>query len=226
VLAFVERGNDAIVGTAFGRSHLEMNCQFCGACVDVCPTGALADKRGKWEGVPTATVPSLCPYCSVGCAVNIQVKNDSKVIRAVGRDQGPANDGQHGRLVEASWDEALSAVAEKLGPYRSAPPWEGDDPFALIASAAASNEESYALQKFARGVMKSNNLALASGFPDHDNAGELAYTLKTIDATTIRDIRSADCIMCIGTNPFDSHPILRSSTPSTRVGPIQAKAHP
>jgi formate dehydrogenase alpha subunit len=234
VLAFVERGNDAIVGTAFGRSHLEMNCQFCGACVDVCPTGALADKRGKWEGVPTAIVPSLCPYCSVGCAVNIQVKNDNKVIRAVGRDQGPTNDGQlcvrgrfgvvdvvhslnrlrapmlrrNGRLVEASWDQALSTVAQQLSQYRSAPPGQGDDPFALIASAAASNEESYALQKFARSVMHTNNLALASGFPDHDNASELAYTLKAIDATTIRDIRSADCIMCIGTNLFDSHPIL------------------
>jgi predicted molibdopterin-dependent oxidoreductase YjgC len=234
VLAFVKRGNDAIVGTAFGRSHLEMGCQFCGACVDVCPTGSLADKRGKWEGVPTAIVPSLCPYCSVGCAVDIQVKHDNKVIRAVGRDQGPTNDGQlcvrgrfgvvdvvhslkrlrapmlrrDGRLVEVSWDEALSAVAENLSPYRSAPSGQGDDPFALIASAAASNEESYALQKFARAVMKSNNLALASGFPDHDDAGELAYTLKTIDATTIRDIRTADCIICIGANLFDSHPIL------------------
>jgi formate dehydrogenase alpha subunit len=234
VLAFVKRGNDAIVGTAFGRSHLEMNCQFCGACVDVCPTGALADKRGKWEGVPTAVVPSLCPYCSVGCAVNIQVKNDTQVIRAVGRDEGPTNAGQlcvrgrfgvvdvvhslnrvrapmvrrNGRLVEVSWDQALSVVAENLSQYRAASPASGDEPFALIAPATASNEESYALQKFARSVMHSNNLALASGFPDHDNARELADTLKAIDATRIRDIRSADCIICIGTNLFDSHPIL------------------
>ena len=56
--------------------------------------------------------------------------------------------------------------------------------------------------------MHTNNLALASGFPDHDNASELAYTLTTMDATTIQDIRTADCIICIGTNLFDSHPVL------------------
>jgi ferredoxin len=50
-----------IVGTAFGRSHLEADCQFCGACVDVCPTGSLADKRGKWEGVPTSVDPERLP---------------------------------------------------------------------------------------------------------------------------------------------------------------------
>jgi predicted molibdopterin-dependent oxidoreductase YjgC len=234
VLAFVKRGNDAIVGTAFDRSHLEIGCQFCGACVDTCPTGALADKRGKWEGVPTAIVPSVCPYCSVGCGVNIQVKDGRKVIRAVGRDDGPTNDGQlcvrgrfgvvdvvhslnrlrapmvrrDGRLIEVSWDEALSVVAENLSQYRSAPPWDGDDQFALIASATASNEETYALQRFARAVMKCNNVALSTGFPEHSNTSQLAGTLKTTDGTTIRDIRNADCIMCIGTNLFESHPIL------------------
>jgi len=234
VLAFLQRGADAVVGTAFGRSHLEMNCQFCGACVDVCPTGALADKRGKWEGVPTAIVPSVCPYCSVGCSVNIQVKDGRKVIRAVGHDEGPANAGQlcvrgrfgvvdvvhsltrlkapmvrrNGRLVQVSWDEALDMAAEKLSQYRSAPGWERDDSFALIASATASNEESYALQKLARTVMKSNNVALSTGFPEHENAGELASTLTRMDDTTIRDIRHADCIICIGSNVLDSHPIL------------------
>jgi formate dehydrogenase alpha subunit len=227
VLAFVRRGADAIVSTAFGRSHLEMSCQFCGACVDICPTGALADKRGKWEGVPTAIVPSVCPYCSVGCAVNVQVKDGRKVIRAVGHDEGPTNDGQlcvrgrfgvvdvvHGlnrlkapmlrrddRLIEVPWDEALSTVAENLGQYRS-------DQFALIASATASNEDTYALQKLARTVMKSNNVALSTAFPEHDNASELAGSLKSMDGTTIRDIRNAECIVCIGTNLFESHPIL------------------
>jgi formate dehydrogenase alpha subunit len=226
VLAFVKRGSETIVGTAFGRSHLETDCQFCGACVDACPTGALADKRAKWEGRPAAVVPSLCPYCSVGCTVNLQVK-DGKVVRAVGHEDGVTNDGQlcvrgrfgvvdvvhsltrlkvplvrrNGRLVETSWDEALNLVAQNLGQYR-------DDQFALVASATATNEESYALQKFARTVMHSNNVALAAGFPEHENAGELVDALKASDGPAIRDVRDAACILAIGTNVFESHPIL------------------
>jgi formate dehydrogenase alpha subunit len=236
VLAFTYRGSQAIVSTAFGRSHLDVGCQFCGACVDVCPTGALADKRGKWEGVPTAIVPSVCPYCSVGCAVNVQVKN-RKVIRTVGHDDGPANDGQlcvrgrfgvvdvvhnlarlkaplvrrHGRLVAVSWDEALDVVAQGLSPYQ-------DDEFALVASATASNEEIYLLQKFARAVMHSHNVALTAGFPAPlslagrgargEGVDELVDSLRTINGPAIRDVRDAMCILALGTNLDNSHPIL------------------
>ena len=226
VLAFTYRGSQAIVGTAFGRSHLEADCQFCGACVDVCPTGALSDKRGKWEGVPTSVVPSVCPYCSVNCTVNVQVKND-RVIRMVGHDDGPTNDGQlcvrgrfgvvdvvhsltrlktplvrrNGRLVEVSWDEALQAIVQGLNQYRG-------DQFAAIGSAAATNEESYVLQKFARAVMHSNNVALAAGLPKHENSEELVDTLRTISGPLIPDIRKAACILAIGTNVFQSHPVI------------------
>jgi formate dehydrogenase alpha subunit len=225
VLAFTHRGSQAIVGTAFGRSHLEADCQFCGACVDVCPTGALADKRGKWEGVPTNVVPSVCPYCSVGCAVDVQVKN-GRIIRMVGHDDAPTNDGQlcvrgrfgvvdvvhsltrlkaplvrrNGRLVDVSWEEALQTVVQGLKQYTG-------DQFAAIGSAAATNEESYALQKFARAVMHSNNVTLAAEFPKQENS-ELTDTLKTISGPHISDIRKAACIMAIGTNAFDSHPII------------------
>jgi len=225
VLGFTYRGSQAIVGTAFGRSHLEADCQFCGACVDVCPTGALSDKRGKWEGVPTSIVPSVCPYCSVGCAVNIQVKN-GRVIRTVGRDDGPANDGQlcvrgrfavvdvvhsltrlktpmlrrNGRLVEVTWDEALNAVAESLKQFQG-------DQFAVVGSATSTNEESYVLQKFARAVVRSNNVALAAGFPQLDHAPGLD-SLRAVNGPSIRNIRGARCILAVGTNVFDSHPLI------------------
>jgi len=226
VLAFAYRGSQAIVGTAFGRSHLEADCQFCGACVDICPTGALADKRGKWEGLPTAVVPSVCPYCSVGCAVNVEVK-DRRIIRAVGHDDGPANDGQlcvrgrfgvvevvhslarlksplvrrDGRLVEVSWDEALEAIAQGLSQYQG-------DQFAAVSSAVGTNEENYALQKFARAVMHSNNVALATGLPECEGAGELVDSLRAISGPVIRDIRNTPSILVIGANVYESHPIM------------------
>lgn len=227
VLAIINRGSQAIVGTAFGRSHLETNCQFCGACVDTCPTGALADKRGKWEGEPDALVPSVCPYCSVGCTVNVQVKN-KKVIRATAHNDGAPNDGQlcvrgrfgvveivhnlsrlksplvrrDGRMVEVPWDEALGLAAEKLGQYRG-------NQVAVLGSATATNEENYLLQKFARTVLQTNNVAPAAGYPAFAGAADLpGELLATINGPAIRDVRHAGCIVAIGANLFDSHPIL------------------
>jgi predicted molibdopterin-dependent oxidoreductase YjgC len=171
-------------------------------------------------------IPSVCPYCSVGCAVNMQVK-EGNVIRAVGHGDGPSNDGQlcvrgrfgmvdvihnlsrlkvplirrEDRLVEVTWDEALSLVAEKLGQYQG-------DQFALVTSATETNETNYVLQKFARTVIQSNNIGLPAGFQEHDQVDGLLNTLKNIDDPAIREIRDAACIVAIGTNLYDSHPIL------------------
>jgi len=53
-IAFTHRGSQALVGTAFGRSLQESGCRFCAACVDICPTGALMERRRKWEGLRSA----------------------------------------------------------------------------------------------------------------------------------------------------------------------------
>ncbi|NJN95190.1 MAG: molybdopterin-dependent oxidoreductase [Anaerolineales bacterium] len=76
------------------------------------------------------------------------------------------------------------------------------------ASAAASNEENYLLQKFTRTVMGSPNIALAAGFPSGTNALELARTLRDIDGPAIHEVREADCVVVIGANLKESHPIL------------------
>ncbi|HKM51604.1 MAG TPA: molybdopterin-dependent oxidoreductase [Candidatus Bathyarchaeia archaeon] len=225
VLTFAYRGIQTIVCTAFGRSHLEADCQFCGACVDICPTGALADKRGKWEGIPTALTQSVCPYCAVGCAVNLEVKNDH-IIRPVGHD-GPTNHGQlcvrgrfgvvevvhsharlksplvrrNGKLVEASWDEALETAAQGLSKYQG-------DQFSAVSSASATNEESYVLQKFARAVMHSNNVTIAGALPEREDQDEQLDNLRTINNPTIGELRDAAIILVIGANVYESHPIV------------------
>ncbi len=222
VLTLIGRGDHTVVATASGHSLLDAGCQFCGRCVDACPTGALFDKRSKWEGVPTAILPSICAYCSVGCAVNMQMRH-GKVIRAVGNDDGATNDGEicvrarfgvvdvvHNptrlkapwakpglRLVQVPWEAALDAVAAGLSAHKG-------DEFAAIGPASATNEDLFMLQKFARTVMKSNNVALATGFPDHAIAADV---LKSAGAP-ISAIRKAGMILVIGSNPFDSHPIV------------------
>ena len=175
-IAFTYRGSQALVGTAFNKTLLDSGCQFCGACVDVCPTGALIDRSSKWLGVPERSVVTTCPYCGVGCQLSLEV-NGGKVSRSVPVLENSVNQGQacvkgrfgiaefvhhperltkplvrrNGELVEVSWDEVLDLVADKLNKYKG-------NQFAFIASAKCTNEENYLAQKFTRMVMQTNNV--------------------------------------------------------------------
>ncbi|MBN2347159.1 MAG: (2Fe-2S)-binding protein [Candidatus Aminicenantes bacterium] len=79
IIAFRQRGRRTTIGPAFGQSHLEANCEFCGACVSVCPTGALAEKNRKWHGGATSFQDSVCPLCSMACDIQV-VRAGEKIV--------------------------------------------------------------------------------------------------------------------------------------------------
>ncbi|MFC1992165.1 formate dehydrogenase subunit alpha, partial [Chloroflexota bacterium] len=223
VLAFTYRGSQALVGTAFGSG-----CQFCGACVDICPTGALMERNRKWLG-PTAEreVLTTCPYCGVGCQLKLQLKED-KIIEVLPQAENEVNRGQacvkgrfgiqefvhhperltaplvkrDGKFVESTWDEALEIVASRLAGYQA-------DELAVIASAKATNEDNYVAQKLCRTVLGTNNI---------DHCARLSHTPTVAGLTTafgsgamtnsIHDIGDAACILAIGTNTTATHPVI------------------
>jgi predicted molibdopterin-dependent oxidoreductase YjgC len=225
-LAFTHRGSQALVGTAFGQSHLAVDCEFCGACVDVCPTGALYDKRSKWEGAPERAVTTICPYCSVGCQLDLWVKQ-GKVMGVRPTPEGAANQGQacvrgrfgiidlihspdrlrtpllrkQGRLVESSWEEALPFAAAALQPYTG-------DCMAMLISPHLTTESAYVLQKYARLVMGSRFVDSPTALPRFPQAASLAEKLQTNHRPTLHAIREARCILVIGANPRRSHPVV------------------
>jgi predicted molibdopterin-dependent oxidoreductase YjgC len=126
-------------------------------------------------------VLTTCPYCGVGCGVNLQVL-DGQVIDALPSKTHPVSQGglcikgwnahafvhhedrlttplirdqKGGELRPASWDEALGLAAKKLGAIKGA---HGADAIGVLSSAKCTNEENYLLQKFTRAVIGTNNV--------------------------------------------------------------------
>ncbi|MBI5573927.1 MAG: formate dehydrogenase subunit alpha [Elusimicrobia bacterium] len=97
---FMFRGIKSVPGTSFNKKLQDSNCEFCGACVDICPTGALLEKDFKESFQPDKVITTLCPYCGVGCSIKLEVRSpksevrDEKIVRVIPDIDGPTNYGQ------------------------------------------------------------------------------------------------------------------------------------
>ena len=244
-IGLVERSGQTLVGTSFGTSLLESGCEFCGACIDVCPVGALVERDHKWDK-PRKVERTICPLCPVGCQMNVEYDGDGILIRAVPELNSPANHGQacfkgkfglqfvndktriqtplvrrDGHLVEVSWNEALDVVATKLADYSG-------ESFAFLTSPNSTNEEHYLAQKFTRTAMKSNNVDQTSNTqPGLTLALEqsLGYAGST---NPIWDLEQADCILVFNSNVTEEHnvvgvPIKRAARKSTKLVVIDSR---
>jgi predicted molibdopterin-dependent oxidoreductase YjgC len=175
------RGFDTKITTEFDGTLKDSACTFCGQCVQTCPTGALGDKkalRSVPDPEPIVATRSVCPYCGVGCSVDLLSKGDKLVGVRPGRDGG-ANEGalcvkgqfafdwvQHpdrlrtpmvrgadGELHPASWDEALDRAAAG---FAEALRDHGNHSIYAIASGRAPHESAYAIQKLIRATSGTN----------------------------------------------------------------------
>lgn len=85
-----ERGFETKVVAGLDEPMLEARCESCGACVAFCPTGALEHKMSIGLGKADEIVSTTCPYCGVGCTVDLNVK-DGKIIRVTSSPEGAVN---------------------------------------------------------------------------------------------------------------------------------------
>jgi predicted molibdopterin-dependent oxidoreductase YjgC len=175
------RGAGTKIIAAGDRPYKDSDCVFCGECVQACPVGALVEKDARYQVRPweTQKVRTTCTYCGVGCQLYLHVKDD-RVVKISGVPDVAPNYGslcvkgrfgydfidspdrltaplikENGEFREASWDEALDLVARKLGDIKTE---FGPDSIGVLTSARITNEENYVAQKFARAVLKTNNV--------------------------------------------------------------------
>lgn len=181
VLDFGYRGHESKVICDDDQPMGKSTCVQCGECVQLCPVGALGEKKalGKARQWELSKVRTTCPYCGVGCQLEVQVKGE-EVVRVNGVESAEPNKGflcvkgrfgydfiyskdrlttplikENDAFREASWDEALDLVAGKFKQFIAE---SGPDSVAGVSCARSINEDSYYMQKLFRSVFKTNNI--------------------------------------------------------------------
>ncbi|OQA33551.1 MAG: putative formate dehydrogenase [Betaproteobacteria bacterium ADurb.Bin341] len=182
VLDFAYRGHHAEIICDADVPMGESSCVQCGECSQICPVGAIVDAKsiGKARPWDTKLVRTTCPYCGVGCQLNLHVQGE-QIVKVTGVEGAKPNNGmlcvkgryaydfmysedrltkplikeKNGVFREASWDEALKLIASK---FKESIDQYGPDSVAGVSCARSINEDSYNMQKLFRSVFKTNNI--------------------------------------------------------------------
>ena len=219
------RGAHTVIGTYLGW----LDCSQCGNCIEVCPTGTLLDATYRHQTRPweLAQTISTCNFCSDGCQMSLGSRG-GELMRVVARDRYVNGiNGEFlcvkgrfghpfvnhearirtpmirykkgGKLIPATWDEAIRHVAERLDAVADE---HGRNAIGVVGSPRLTNEALHVLHKFTTELVGTDNYTAADAFtlkPFFDNlGGQLA---------THRDIRYAKTILLIGGEPEELQPL-------------------
>jgi formate dehydrogenase major subunit len=229
VLNMAGRGFDSHIIKSFNDNFKDSDCVSCGACAQACPTSAISDIFESKSVAVDEKIRTVCTYCGVGCNLEVAVKG-SKVKSIQAPYDADVNEGhtclkgrfafsfynhpdrlrtplikRNGEFEEATWDEAYDYIAKELTRIKSE---HGPDAIAGISSARCTNEENYLMQKFIRAVIGTNNIDSCARVCHSPTALGMQRTFGTGAATnSIIDLQYTNCIMVIGANPTDAHPV-------------------
>ncbi len=224
-IAMLGRGHHMKVGVAGDGTLAASVCTSCGQCVAACPTGALRPKEVPAPVV--GRVETTCPYCGVGCGIVLAVREDRHL--ALMTDDAPANHSslgtlcvkgrfgtgfvhardrviaprvkRDGRWHEVSWDEALDVAATGFSRHRGR--------FGALASAKATNEDGYVVQKFVRTVMATNNVDHCTRLCHSPSVEAMLVSMGSgATSNSYVDYEEAGCLLIVGADASANHPVI------------------
>ena len=220
------RGANSII-IPNGGDHLD--CEECGMCIDICPVGALTSGTYRYKTRPweMTYVPTICTHCSNGCKTTLSVRNH-EILRANNRDLSGINKeflcvkGRFGfdftnhperikqpmvrkgeKLLPVSWEEAAREAATRLHQIYSA---YGPEGIGFIGSNRTSNEESYLLQRLARGTFGTNNI-------DHHRTADYTGLITALgdrssdSLLTMEQLYESKTVLLIGNDATNQNPL-------------------
>ena len=232
VFDFAERGRKTFISAGLDEKLADTDCVSCGACVQACPTGALTEKLTRFQGRnwEFRKVQTICPYCGVGCQIELNIKND-RIVKVYGVDNGSPNRGhlcvkgrfgldfvhhqerlttplikKKGRLIEASWEEALELVAIRFKEIKDK---YGSDSLAGLSSAKCTNEENYLFQKFIRVCFGNNSVDHCARLCHASTVAGLGRAFGSGAMTnSIKEWGRSDVVLVTGSNTTEAHPVI------------------
>lgn len=227
-LGFEERGARSFLVADFGVPLGQSTCISCGACVQVCPTGALIDRVSAYRGKETQVDhhQTICVGCSLGCGIDVLTR-DNNLVRIEGNWDDPVSGGvicevgrflpmddheqrvatplvrKNGSLKAATWDEALDVIIKKLQPVAG----NKEKGIAALASTRLPAETlSLFKQVFADGfqsdLVTSIEEGLTTALPT-SVAGELGNAFEG----TLSAFKDAEVVIAVGTDLVEDHQV-------------------